>query len=220
MPAAPVPPPGRETPDFPSLPPTVSADNPLARFLTRQLGDPPPAVEAWWSQAQPRDLPRGRMLQQAGQPWRHLWWVERGALRLYLTDRDGAESNKNFFLDEAMFWPVTPSLLQSPSMFHVEPLEDSRVWALPMPAPGTPAPTDGWEPWRLLEHRTLCLLLDHKMQREQEFLQLNARERYARLLERHPHWPARIPLRHLASYLGITDVTLSRLRSEMGLIRG
>lgn len=146
--------------------------------------------------------------------------MERGALRLYLVDRDGAETNKNFFLDGALFWPITPSLRQQPAMFHVEPLEDSRVWALPLPASGTAAPPDGWAPWAALEHRVLCALLDGKMQREQEFLQLSARERYARLLAQHPDWAERISLRHLAPYLGITDVTLSRVRSEMGLIKG
>ncbi len=146
--------------------------------------------------------------------------MERGALRLYLVDRDGAEANKNFFLDGALFWPITPSLRQQPVMFHVEPLEDSRVWAMPLPAWGTSTPTDGWAPWTALEHRVLCALLDGKMQREQEFLQLSARERYARLLAQHPDWSQRIALRHLASYLGVTDVTLSRVRSEMGLIKG
>ena len=71
-----------------------------------------------------------------------------------------------------------------------------------------------------LEHRVLCALLDGKMQREQEFLQLSARQRYASLLEQHPEWADRIALKHLASYLGVTDVSLSRLRSEMGLIKG
>lgn len=207
-------------PGFSHFVPTVSADSPLTRFLTRLVGDPPVPVASWWASARPADFARGQPLLRAGEPWRHLWWVEHGALRLYLVDRDGAEANKNFFLDSALFWPITPSLRRQPAMFHVEPLEDSRVWALPLPAWGTPAPTDGWAPWAALEHRILCALLDGKMQREQEFLQLSARERYARLLAQHPDWPERIALRHLASYLGITDVTLSRLRSDMGLIKG
>ncbi len=84
----------------------------------------------------------------------------------------------------------------------------------------TPLPSAGWAPWAALEHRVLGALLDGKMQREQEFLQLSARQRYARLLEQHPQWAERIALKHLASYLGVTDVSLSRLRSEMGLIKG
>lgn len=200
---------------------TVSVSTPLTLFLTQVLGPPPTAVEAWWGHAERRSLQRGQPLLRAGEHWRHLWWVERGALRLYYLDRDGAESNKNFFLDGALCWPITPTLRQQPVMFHVEPMEDSVVWALPLPAdPHAPLPSADWAAWAALEHRALCALLDGKMQREQEFLQLSARQRYTRLLGQHPQWAERIALKHLASYLGVTDVSLSRLRSEMGLIKG
>jgi len=193
----------------------------LTLFLTELLGPPPPPVKAWWDRADPHIWARGQPLLHAGAVWQHLWWVERGALRLYYLDREGAESNKNFFLDGALCWPITPALREQPAMFHVEPLEDSVVWSLPLPAdPRQPLPSAGWAPWVALEHRVLCALLDGKMQREQQFLQLSARQRYAGLLEQHPRWAERIPLRHLASYLGMTDVSLSRLRSQMGLIKG
>jgi CRP-like cAMP-binding protein len=197
----------------------VSVSTPLALFLTQVLGHPSAEVAAWWASAQCLQLQRGQPLLRAGEHWQHLWWVERGALRLFYLDRDGAESNKNFFLDRAMLWPVTPTLRQAPVMFHVEPLEDSTVWALPLPQHGAP-PTADWPAWAQLEHRTLCALLDSKMQREQEFLQLSTRQRYELLLRQQPHWAERIALRHLASYLGMTDVTLSRVRGELGLIKG
>jgi len=197
----------------------VSVSTPLTLFLTQVLGTPPAPIEAWWASAQRLQLQRGRPLLRAGERWQHLWWVESGALRLFYLDRDGAESNKNFFLDRAMLWPVTPTLRQMPVMFHVEPFEDSTVWALPVPPQGV-APAADWPAWSQLEHRTLCALLDGKMQREQEFLQLSARQRYEQLMRQQPQWAERIPLRHLASYLGMTDVTLSRVRSELGLIKG
>ncbi|KQO17062.1 Crp/Fnr family transcriptional regulator [Acidovorax sp. Leaf78] len=197
----------------------MSVSTPLTLFLTQLLGSAPPPVRDWWASAQRLQLQRGQPLLQAGDRWQHLWWVERGALRLYYLDSEGAESNKNFFLDGSMLWPVTPWLRETPAMFHVEPMEDATVlWALPWPATGGPATT--WPAWASLEHRTLCALLDGKMQREQEFLQLGARQRYEKLVRERPQWADRIPLRHLASYLGMTDVTLSRVRSELGLIKG
>lgn len=208
-------------PRFSHFAKAVSVPPSLSLFLTQLLGPPPEATGAWWASAERRVFERSQPLLRAGDPWRHLWWVERGALRLYYLDRDGAESNKNFFLDGALCWPITPTLRQQPVMFHVEPMEDSVVWALPLPADAaTPLPSAGWAPWAALEHRVLGALLDGKMQREQEFLQLSARQRYARLLAQRPDWAERIALKHLASYLGVTDVSLSRLRSEMGLIKG
>jgi hypothetical protein len=149
---------------------------------------------------------RGPPLLRAAERWQHLWWVERGALRLYYLDREGVESNKNFFLDHAMPWPMTPTLRRVPVMFHVEPMEDSTVWALPIPPDGTP-PAAGWPAWSQLEHRTLCALLDGKMQREQDFVQLSARQRYEQLMRQQPQWTA-------PGYPGMTDTHRAQVRQQ------
>ena len=196
----------------------MSVSAPLTLFLTQLLGQPPLSVQAWWDSARRLHLQRGQRLLQAGEHWQHLWWIERGALRLYYLDSEGAESNKNFFLEGNLLWPITPQLREVPVMFHVEPMEDDTlVWALPMLH--ADAVARAWPAWVQLEHRTMCALLDGKMQREQEFLQLSARQRYEQFLREQPVWAERIPLRHLASYLGMTDVTMSRVRAELGLIK-
>lgn len=197
------------------MPPSVQT--PLTEALAQRLGPLPDKLTAWLNTARRTPCSRGMPLLRAGDTWCHLWWVETGALRLFYLDRDGAESNKNFFLPGSMLWPVTPWLGKQPAMFHVEPLEDSTVWALPFTDENEDARRT--TAWQALEHATLCALLDGKMQRERSFLQDSAQQRYASLLAQHPDWAARIPLRHLASYLGMTDVTLSRLRGDMGLIK-
>lgn len=137
---------------------------------------------------------------------------------MYYLDVDGVERNKNFHLDGSWLWPLTPRMRNEPSAFFMAALETTRVWALPM-AVLTPV-VHRLPSWAALQEHALAHLLDDKMQREQDFLQLDARGRYAALLQRHPHWASRIPLRHLASFLGMTDVSLSRLRAKVGLIRG
>jgi CRP-like cAMP-binding protein len=190
----------------------------LLNALKQRLGTLPDAAKALIAAARPTTLARGQSLLRAGERWSNLLWVERGALRLYYIDRDGAESNKNFFLTDALVWPITPKLRDLPVGFFVDALEDSRVWALPI-APLMYALANH-AAWADVQQHTLCALLDDKMQREQAFLQTSARQRYEALLCDHPAWVERIALKHLASYLGITDVSLSRLRSEMGLIKG
>ena len=66
-----------------------------------------------------------------------------------------------------------------------------------------------WEP---LCNELLGTLLDRKLQREAELLTLDGTARYLRLCEREPEWVKRIPIMHLASHLGLTDVSLSRIR--------
>jgi CRP-like cAMP-binding protein len=167
--------------------------------------------------ARRRALAKGESLLAAGQAWRDLWLVERGALRLYYLDQDGAESNKNFFLEGQLLWPITPTLRERPVSFFVAALEPTEIHqldhallaALLREVPG----------WTALQLQALQGLLDEKMWREQMFLQCDAQERYRQLLAARPLWCERIALRHLASWLGMTDVSLSRLRAGMGLVR-
>jgi hypothetical protein len=74
-----------------------------------------------------------------------------------------------------------------------------------------------WEPLRAeLRGR----LLDQKLRREHDLLTLNGSSRYRQLCEDSPQLAARIPLVHLASYLGLTDVSLSRIRRRLNEERG
>jgi CRP-like cAMP-binding protein len=185
----------------------------LLHHLEVTLGPLPPAAAGLCKQARPTDLAKGEALLRAGDRWRDLWWVERGCLRLYYLDRKGQASNKNFYADGAMFWPITPGLRNQPVHFWVEATETSRVWTLPWSA--WAAAMAEAPAWVALEHQVLARLLEDKMAREHAFLQRTATERYLALLAEHPDWLRRVPLRHLASYLGITDVALSRIRRRL-----
>ncbi|MEZ5705036.1 MAG: Crp/Fnr family transcriptional regulator [Burkholderiaceae bacterium] len=186
---------------------------PLLRHLGNTLDPLPPAATAAAQAATRRLLGKGEPLLRAGERWQQLWWVEAGCLRLYYLDRNGQASNKNFHTDQALLWPITPALREQPVHFWVEATEATTVWALPW-APWSAAVAD-LPAWQALERRVLALLLEDKMAREHAFLQHTAAERYQQLLIHHPDWARRVPLRHLASYLGITDVALSRIRRRL-----
>lgn len=54
-----------------------------------------------------------------------------------------------------------------------------------------------------------------KYQRELSLLQYSAQERYVQLLEQHPQIIQHIPVKHIASYLGIEPESLSRIRKNL-----
>jgi hypothetical protein len=54
-----------------------------------------------------------------------------------------------------------------------------------------------------------------KEQREYEFLQLSAEERYRQFCAERPEHLAQIPQHQVASYIGITPVALSRIRARV-----
>lgn len=186
---------------------------PLLSFLSSVLGRLPEQVRAAADSARPVEVGIGEPLLRAGGRWSSLWWVECGVLRLFYLDRQGQSASKNFYLDGALLWPLTPALAEQAADFWIEAIAPTRVWALSWPAWRTAC--GDWSAWQALERRTLAALLDDKMRRERLFLQCSATERYQDLCALRPEWLARIPLRHLASYLGVTDVALSRIRRRL-----
>ncbi|HEX5739419.1 MAG TPA: Crp/Fnr family transcriptional regulator [Hydrogenophaga sp.] len=186
---------------------------PLSHHLGALLGPLPEAARTAAESAHRLTPMAGDALLRDGERWQHLWWVVSGAFRLYYLDREGQAANKNFYLEGAMFWPITPDLADQPVGFWVEALEASEVWALPWAA--WQNATVDFAPWQRLERYVLAGLLQDKMRREQQFLQDTATSRYQALRATHPDWMQRVPLKHLASYLGITDVALSRIRRRL-----
>ncbi len=203
--------------------PAASDDAPAAAAWQRalalrfpELAPAPLALLA--AQARREPLEAHATLLAAGSVWQHALWVERGMLRLFYIDSEGRESNKNFHAEDAFIWPVTEAMQRKPAAFFISALTPAVVWRLPHGA--LQATVRTLPSWTALRLQALAGLLDDKMRREQLFLQCTARQRYEALLGERPEWTGRIPLRHLASYLGMTDVSLSRLRAEMGLIGG
>ena len=186
---------------------------PITQHLTKTLGALTAEALAVGLAAEQHALAKGEALLRAGDCWQHLWWVERGCLRLYYLDRDGQASNKNFHTDGALLWPITPALRSQPVHFWVEATEPTTVWSLPWSRWSTAV--KALPAWITLEHTALAHLLETKMAREHAFLQCTATQRYQSLLTAHPDWVERLPLRHLASYLGVTDVALSRIRRQL-----
>jgi CRP-like cAMP-binding protein len=102
---------------------------------------------------------------------------------------------------------------QAVSYETIELLEDSGLFRLPMQALRDLYRTDvhlaNWG--RVLVERVW-------QQAEQQLIARQfrtAEERYAELLQHSPHLLQRVALGHIASYLGITQVTLSRVRAKL-----
>lgn len=159
-----------------------------------------------------RELPARAALLRQGDLWDRAFLIRRGLVRLHFLQRDGHEYNKNFYAEGSLVAPIAPSMWSAPSLFGISAIETVSLWVM-----------DAAEMRRLLEARGLWLpvravllerLVTGKLQREHDLLALDARERYAAFCSRLPDLAARVPLKHLATYLGVTDVSLSRIRRD------
>ncbi len=157
-----------------------------------------------------REYAKGEELLHQGDLWTRIFFVEQGLLRLFFVRNDGREFNKNFILEGEFVFPVTPIMWTKPSLFGIRCLEPSSVWIAE--AEAFRHILDVRNEWKELQLETLVRLTDYKLQREHELLSCDGSQRYKVFCERYPRLAGRIPLSQLATYLGLTDVSLSRIR--------
>lgn len=172
-----------------------------------------PARLAQWQALPRRRLARGQRWSGAG-----LAWVERGLLRSVFLDAQGRERNHGFYPE--LHWLGQPAALLpawlpavAPAAGFVEALEPSELVALSGPA--LLALQQAWPQALELILQGLAAGLARQTLREQQLLMLDATARYQRFLADEPALAQRLTQKQVASYLGITEVALSRLRRRL-----
>ncbi|CAM1363287.1 Crp/Fnr family transcriptional regulator [Tenacibaculum xiamenense] len=161
-----------------------------------------------------RELEKGEILLRNGQIAKNIYFVCKGALRAYITDYDGNIYNKNIFLETDFAGSKVSYLQNAPSNFTLESLEKTTLVSL------------DYKKYRQFINNNLDLKdfyisylennwVIEKEQREVSLVMENAKERYLKLLFKHPNIEQRIQQLHLASHLGITPTQLSRIRKNL-----
>ena len=158
----------------------------------------------------PRELARGQFLLRAGERACEVGVVVSGLLREYFVMPDGTERTKAFGLSGYPTGSLADLLSGQPSKAFIVAEEPTRI--LVADYADSLALADRSLAWRRYGERLTQLILLVKAEREYELLGMDAAARYERFSARYPGLEARVAARHVASYLGITAVHLSRLR--------
>jgi CRP-like cAMP-binding protein len=151
-------------------------------------------------------------LLRAGDVADWIYFVSTGVLRQFYTTVEGKQFNKSFSVEDEPCGAFHSAVTRTPSRFSIQALEPTQVLQIRFEQMFSLFDVDRhWERFgrKAAEYQTLL-----NEAREAEFLLDDATVRYARFRQQHPHLENRIPQYHIASYLGITDVALSRIRKK------
>jgi len=159
-----------------------------------------------------RTVARGSHLLRGGERATDAFVVLDGVLREYWVLADGTERTKNIAVEGGLIGSLSDLNSRRPSRTSIDAVTAARVAVFDFARLVSIANEhDAW--LRFFQAMVLRLYL-LKSEREFELLALDAAGRYERFRERFAGIEARIPQRVVASYLGITPVHLSRLRSR------
>lgn len=157
-------------------------------------------------------VPKGTILLSAGQFVACQYYVYSGCLRTYFLDDSGKEHTIQFAVNDWWISDYTAFFTGGQSILHIECIQEAEVYQLSL------------ESMEQLYGEVPSIETFFRLKMERFFacfqkrilsdLALSAKDRYNRFVKAYPQIEQHIKNYHLASYLGITTESLSRIRKE------
>jgi CRP-like cAMP-binding protein len=160
-----------------------------------------------------KKLRKRQYLLQEGDICRYQFFVDKGCLRTYNIDNKGIEHVVQFAVEDWWTGDMYSFIKECPARYNIDALEDSEIIYFDKPSQE-----------RLFEkvpkfERFFRILLQNAFISLQERitsgLTQTAEERYTDFVNKYPVFEQRIPQHQVASYLGITPESLSRIRKKL-----
>jgi CRP-like cAMP-binding protein len=165
---------------------------------------------AFLALCRPRSYDANELFLRQGEQAQWFGFVIEGAFREFYTDPDGREYNKVFNFSGDFTGSYYDLHSGVPSMVSIEALTCSRVLLFQQQAFTQLAMRD--PAWLWVYYRNCLRLLRRKQEKETQLLTLDVLERYALLCRQCPDLHTLVPDYHIASYLGITPSSFSRVK--------
>lgn len=158
---------------------------------------------------------KGDYFLREGKVANHYWFIQSGLVRSYAIDPSGKDISTNFYAggDLLIDWPSF--FMRQPIRENIQAITDCVCWQLDfntfqnlfhsIEAFREQGRANLVKSYFTLKNHTISIIADQ------------AKERYLKLIKEKPELSQNVSLKHLASYLGITDTSLSRLRKEIAL---
>ncbi len=159
-----------------------------------------------------RTFEKNDYLVKAGDVVNNFYFILKGLVRFFYCTEDGKEFNKHFAMENGFAGSFHSFVLHAPCGFYIQALE--RTATIVLPNRTLHAFYERHVCWERLGRKHAEHLLLIKEAREKELLIDSLDVRYQRFLQEFSGLADRMPQYHIASYLGVTDVALSRIRKK------
>ncbi len=185
----------------------------FSQFLRKITKVPNEEIEKAVEVFRPVQLKKNSFFVMAGEIPEDVGFLVSGILRFFYIDESGKEFTKSFCEENNVVAALSALLQNEPARYFIQALENSLLLVAPYTA--YQELMAGHRCWQILDHKFTQALFIRKEKREGELLLDDAETRYLSFLAKYPELNKRLKQHYIASYLGITPVTLSRIRSKL-----
>jgi CRP-like cAMP-binding protein len=139
--------------------------------------------------------------------------MESGLMRSFVHNFNGNDITTDFFSDHEIVIEVLSLFQRIPTQENIQALTECTCWKIEYDVfQELFHSIGGFAEWGRL---WMTGRLFHFKQRSTEMVTVSAKDRYLRLLKEKPQIILQSPLKYIASYLGVTDTSFSRIRKEI-----
>lgn len=156
---------------------------------------------------------KGAVLLKRGEVCEHIFFVEKGLLRAYTLDDNGKEHIIQFATENWFISDRSSVFFNEPSTFYIEAVEETQTVILHRDF--TQKAAEISVAFQQYNERLLQIHIYQLQSRINLLLGASAEERYLSFIQLYPDLLLRVPQLMIASYLGITPESLSRVRKEL-----
>ena len=161
----------------------------------------------------PKKLRKKQYLLQEGDVCKYIAFVEKGALKSYVIDEAGTERITQFALEGWTISDLYSFLTGEPATYHIDAIEDAELVLISKAAhEELLQQVPKYETYIRLQITGAYIALQRRLT---SIISLPIEERYKNLTTLYPTIVQRVPQHMIASYMGLTPETLSRVRGRV-----
>lgn len=185
----------------------------LNTYLSSNLGINDQEILAIIENCTIKNVKKDEFLLNADEYCKHTFFVEKGLLRQYSIDEKGKEHILSFAPENWFVTDRESAYFNKPSVYFIQALEDSTVVLLDENF--LHLLSEKIENFTDFNNKLLHNHIRHLQTRINLLLSASAEDRYLQFIKMYPDILLRVPQTMVASYLGITPESLSRVRKEL-----
>jgi CRP-like cAMP-binding protein len=188
--------------------------NSLLEYINQRATSPLTSDEVALVKAtfQPKNLRKKQYFLQEGTVCKYVGFIVKGAMRQYSVDDKGVEHIVQLFIENYWASDRESAAMHTPSKYNIDAWEDTELLVAPVTGM-----LDLME--KIHSFGQMTRLMDQRsfiasQRRLNSTISHSAEKRYEEFADSHPQFIQRFPQHLIASFLGITKETLSRVRKQ------
>ncbi len=185
----------------------------LQEHIIKRLGKVPERFEEVAKAFEPLRLKRGTYLLKEGEVCKYVYFIVGGCLQVFVIDKNGSESIREFYTEEQWVTDIFGFKNQQPSDEYIKCVEPCKLLRIHYDAfqhfsAEVPA-------FAQIYQQILELSYSNTVYRVNTLTSLDALDRIKWLMENKPKLMTRLSSKLIASYLGISPETMTRLKGKL-----